>query len=47
MRQDDGSIEQGIAIAVIVLLAIAVGWVLRDKGFYFRVEQRPEIEQSK
>lgn len=47
MRQDDGSIEQGIAIAVLAILCIALGWVLRDKGFYFQVEQRPAVEQQR
>ncbi|HIK14603.1 MAG TPA: hypothetical protein IGS53_04830 [Leptolyngbyaceae cyanobacterium M33_DOE_097] len=46
-NRDDGTIEQGIAICVVVILAIALGWVLRDKGFYFRVEQRPTVEQQK
>lgn len=46
-NRDDGTIEQGLAIAVLMILCTALGWQLRDKGFFFSVEQRPAIEQPR
>jgi hypothetical protein len=45
-RKDDGSFSMGFVAAIACALAFATGYMVRDLGFQFRVQQ-PTVEQHR